>query len=890
MAVRIYALAKELKIDSKILVEMCPKAGVTGKGSALASLTDEEADKVRAFVSSGGKPAAKPPIARPAAPVVSAPIPPAPVAPTPIAAPPTSPSVLRREDYMAPAGTSGRIPALASRIDKDKLGDAKKKGGDASKSVSRSGPAIKLAPMPASQQPTAPPKAAEPTPQKPDIKLPADAIRASRAGTKPLSEHIRKHDEKRKAEAAGVKKGGPPRSPTAPMAPGQLPSAGAGRDRTRRGARPGAVVGGPGEEAPGLGGRSVRQLNRKKTGSGARRRRSGEDDDGGRRGSSRQRRSGTNTAAPRKSNVVLELPCTVRSFSEALGLTGAKVLGKLLALQMPVKNINAVLDRDAAELLAAELGVEVNFKSQVDLEQELLTDVDTREDDASLLEPRAPVVTFLGHVDHGKTSLLDKIIGINVARGESGGITQHIRAYQIEKDGRKIAFVDTPGHEAFTAMRARGANVTDIAVLVVAADDGVMPQTEEAINHARAAEVPIVVALNKMDLPGINTERIFQQLAANNLLPAEWGGDTEVVRCSAHTGEGLDKLLETLLLTADLREYKANPRRSAAGVCLEASRDEGRGVVATVLIQRGKLRVGDVIVCGAAFGRVKSMSDTLKTNVMLQEAGPSTPVNMTGLSEAPGAGDDFYVIEDIVAAREIAEKRAAQSRHTTLSGGPRHVTLETLFDHLGQIEVRTLNLIMRADVRGSIEAIQKELTKLQHPEVQIRMLQASVGGVTEADVHLADASDAIIIAFNVVPDDNARRLADDRGVEIRRYEIIYQVSDDLKAALEGLLKPERRDVDLGRALVQRTFSISRLGVIAGCRVLNGTIERNSRVRVIRENRIIGEYGLESLRREKDDAREVREGYECGIRLNGFNDLKEGDILEAYRVEEFARTI
>ena len=513
-----------------------------------------------------------------------------------------------------------------------------------------------------------------------------------------------------------------------------------------------------------------------------------------------------------------------------------------------------------------------------------------QEDTPESLQPRPPIVTVLGHVDHGKTSLLDRIIGLDVAAHEKGGITQHIRAYKVQQNGGAVTFVDTPGHEAFTEMRARGANVTDIAVLVVAADDGVMPQTEEAISHARAAGVPIVVALNKIDLPGVNLDRLYSQLGENQLLPSEWGGDTEVVRTSATKGTGIEDLLSTLLTVAELHDYKANPDRPAHGTCLEAEMHEERGVIAKVMVQNGTLHPGDIIVCGGAYGRVKAMYDTLKPHVKYDEAGPSTPVNITGLNVAPGAGDTVYVMSDISQARALADQRLAQARQRDLTGGRQHVTLETLFERLGQIDdQQTLNIILRADVRGSIEAIRKEFGKLAHPEVQIRILQATVGGVTEADVHLADASDAVIIGFNVVPDEKARALADDRGVQIRRYDIIYQVADDLKAALEGMLRPEKQEKELGRVLVQQVFKISRVGSVAGCRVLAGTVSRDSRVRVIRENRIVGDYALETLRREKDDTREVREGLECGIKLAGFNDVKEGDVFEAYKIEEVKRT-
>ena len=522
-------------------------------------------------------------------------------------------------------------------------------------------------------------------------------------------------------------------------------------------------------------------------------------------------------------------------------------------------------------------------------EKDLLAGFDAVDEDPELRQPRGPVVTFLGHVDHGKTSLLDKILGIDVAARESGGITQHIRAYTVDRNGTPITFVDTPGHEAFTQMRARGANVTDCAVIVIAADDGLMPQTEEAISHAKAAGVPIVVCINKIDLPGSDIDRIYQQLAANELLPSEWGGETEVVKTSAVTGVGVESLLDTLLTIADLHDLRANPDRAAVGVCLDASIHEGRGVVACLMVQKGTLRVGDAIVCGEASGNVKAMTGTLNRR-KITEAGPALPVFVTGLDVAPGAGERFQVVDSIALAREVAAKRNDIRRHSALASAPVHVTLETLADRLGGDKAPTLNLILRADVRGSIEAILKELQKLEHPEVKIRVLQAMVGGVTEADVALADASDAVIIAFNVVPDERARSAAEERGVQVRRYDIIYQVTDDLRKALEGMLAPEKREAELGRALVQRTFSISRLGVIAGCRVIAGVIARNARIRVIRDSQILGDYGIESLKREKDDAREVRDGLECGIKLAGFNDIKEGDILECYRIEEVARTL
>ncbi|MEQ8847853.1 translation initiation factor IF-2 [Botrimarina sp.] len=720
-------------------------------------------------------------------------------------------------------------------------------------------PVVKLAAIPAQSQPKEDPKRTaakdEAPAQKPDMKLPAEVL-GGKQGAKPLAHQLKRAE--RTLEAAKLKE----REET-PAAKG----------RGRRSAE---------TSVPMLGGREQRQLSRNRSGGRANLR--------PRRMSNRRRRSGVNTAAPRKDRISVQLPCTVKELSEAAGVPAVQIL-RILMEEGVMTNINAVMDPELTELVAADLGVDIDFVQEETLEDKFLTSLDEQEDAEESLEQRAPVVTFLGHVDHGKTSLLDKLIGIDVVSREDGGITQHIRAYQLENNGSPVSFVDTPGHEAFTEMRARGAGVTDIVVLVVAADDGVMPQTEEAIAHAKAAGVPIVVALNKIDLPGADANKAMQGLAANDLLPSEWGGDVEVVKTSAVTGEGLDALLETLLTVAELNEYKANPDRPAIGACLESQQDADAGVMAKVLIQRGTLRVGDTVVCGDAYGKVKAMQDPLNPSRRLLEAGPSVPVDLSGLNRAPSAGQRLYVLDDIADAREIADARAHQERTEFLgSTGFQAATLETLFDRLdGVSEIQTLNLILRADVRGSIEAIEKELAKLDHPEVRLRILQRSVGGVTEGDVVLADASDAVIIAFNVVPDDKARAKADQLGVEIRRYGIIYKVADDLKLALEGMLRPEQREVELGRVLVQMTFKISRVGVVAGCRVLQGVVERNARVRVIRENTILGEYPIDTLRREKDDVKEVREGYECGIKLSGFNDIKEADLLEVYKVEEVTRS-
>lgn len=869
MPVRIYALAKELKIDSKDLVEICEKAGLPGKGSALASLTDDEVEKVKAIFTAKDAP----PVEKEATVEVQT---------SPQPSRPSITEVVRREDYISPGGTAGKPKNLESRP--EKTGEAKKKpvGAEPGKPAPKTAPQIKLAPMPATSRPVEPPPPVEePAPQKPDLKLPMDAIRAGKMGSKPLSEHIRQHEEKRKAEAAKTVADRGRKSGTEPETDDEKPLS--RRDKRRKGIRQ------PGTDGDTLGGREQRQLSRRRS-SGPRRRGDEEEQSvTSSRNRSRPRRLGVNTAAPRKSKVTLPLPCTVAEFSEASGIPIVALLNRLLQLNV-VAAKNAPLDAESAQLLAMEMGVEVEFREETALEDELIQSLDEIEDSSEDLRPRPPIVTFLGHVDHGKTSLLDKIIGTNVVSAESGGITQHIRAYQIEKNGQKVSFVDTPGHEAFTQMRARGANVTDIVVLVVAADDGLMPQTEEAISHAKAAGVPIVVALNKIDLPSANPQRAYEQLSARELLPSEWGGDTEVIKTSAITGEGLNELLETLLTIAELHDFKANPSRPGIGTCLEAELHEGRGTVCKLIVQIGTLKVGDVVVCGPAYGRVKALYDTLAPTRRLTEAGPSMPVNVTGLHSTPAAGDTFHVLSDVARARDIATARMESTRAVSRSGRQVHVTLENLSERLQVNEVQMLNLVLKADTRGSIEAIQKEFTKLENREIKLQILHQGVGGITEGDVTLADASDAIIIGFNVVPDEGARLTADRWGVQIKRYEIIYKLTEDLKLAMEGLLRPEEREMEIGRALVQRLFVIGRIGTVAGCRVISGLMKRNARVRVIRENRVIGDYPMDSLKREKDDAREVREGLECGIKLSGFNDIKEGDILEAYTVEEVAREL
>jgi translation initiation factor IF-2 len=606
-------------------------------------------------------------------------------------------------------------------------------------------------------------------------------------------------------------------------------------------------------------------------------------------GSRKNRSQRMAVAAPRKTHIEIEPPITVRSLSEVIGVKAQDLIRKLMGMNQMV-TINASLDDELAVVLAMEFGSELVVVHPRTAEDEMLAAF-TSTANSENLRPRPPVITILGHVDHGKTSLLDRIRKSNVVESESGGITQHIGAYQVEANGRAITFVDTPGHEAFTSMRARGANVTDIVVLVVAADDGVMPQTIEAIAHAKAANVPIVVALNKIDLPNVDTSaninKIYGELSQQELNPAEWGGETEVVKTSATSGLGISDLLTTLETIAELHELKADPTRAATGTCLESSLSEGRGVVASVLVREGTLRVGDVIVCGDGYGRVRAIFNDKGASI--EEAGPSTPVEVSGLDVVPSAGEDFAVVDDIPSAREVAETRRNRARDA--AHADRHaVTLENLYSTMAERKLKSLNLILKADVQGSLEALTKELDKLTNEEVPIRILLKAVGGISESDIVLADASQAIVIGFRVAPEDRAVTLAEEKKIEIRRYDIIYQVTDDVKKAVEGMLVPEIKEVHLGRAVVRQVFKISKVGAVAGCFVTQGTIERAGKVRLIREGREIYKGSIEALKRFKDDVKEVPQNFECGIKIGNFDDVKVDDVIEAYRVDVIRRTL
>lgn len=570
---------------------------------------------------------------------------------------------------------------------------------------------------------------------------------------------------------------------------------------------------------------------------------------------------------------------TVGELAALLHMTAAEVIKKLFTLGQ-MATVNEVIDYDTAEIVATELGAKCEKAVVVTIEDRI---IDDSEDDDKDLVARDPVVCVMGHVDHGKTSLLDAIRHTSVTSTEAGGITQHIGAYRVDLNGQKITFLDTPGHAAFTSMRARGAQATDIAVLVVAADDGIMPQTIEAINHAKAAEVQIIVAINKMDRPGANPDRIMQQLTEHSLVPEEWGGDIICVPVSAKTHMGIDKLLESILLVAEMQELKANPNRAAKGIVIEARLDKGRGPIATLLVQKGTLNSGDIIVAGQAVGRVRVMVDDKGRKI--KSAGPSVPVEITGLAEVPNSGDIFDAVTDERLARELVEQRKAEAKEEQFKSVQK-VTLDNLFDSLKEGEMKELNIIVKADVQGSAEAVKQSLEKLSNEEVRVRVIHSGVGAPSESDVMLANASDAIIVGFNVRPDPVAINLAERDGVEMRMYRIIYDCIEEIQAAIKGMLAPKFREVDQGRAEVRDVITISSVGKIAGCYVLDGKITRSSKVRVVRDGIVLADDDIASLRRFKDDVKEVASNYECGIGLAKFSDIKLGDIFEAYTVEEY----
>ena len=585
----------------------------------------------------------------------------------------------------------------------------------------------------------------------------------------------------------------------------------------------------------------------------------------------------------RKAPVRVQIPdeISVGELASRMKKTGAEVV-KTLMKNGVMASLSDVIDFDTAAIIAEELGCVVEHEVIVTIEERLIDDHEDKEED---LVERAPVVVVMGHVDHGKTSLLDYIRHANVASGEAGGITQAIGAYQVTVGEKVITFLDTPGHEAFTAMRARGAMITDLAILVVAADDGIMPQTIEAINHAKAAEIPIIVAINKMDKPGANPDRIMQQLTEYGLVPEEWGGDTIVCKISAKTGDGIDNLLEMMVLTAEMRELKANPNRTAKGAVIEARLEKGRGPVATLLVQNGTLHQGDILIAGTAVGRVRAMTDFRGRK--LKDAGPSVPVEIIGMSEVPEAGDDFYVVADERMARELAEQRK-QEKKDAMNRPVQKVSLDDLFSQIKEGEMKNLNIIVKADVQGSAEAVKISLEKLSNEEVNVRVIHCAVGAINESDVMLASTSNAIIVGFNVRPDSQAKLIAERDKVDMRMYRVIYECIEEIEAAMKGMLDPKFKEVELGRVEVRQVYKITGVGIVAGSYVLEGKVTRNAQLRLVRDGIVIHEGEIASLQRFKDSVKEVAAGYECGITLEKFSDLKVGDVLECFEMQEIER--
>jgi translation initiation factor IF-2 len=910
----VYVLARELNVESKDLLDLCRQAGLDVKNQ-LSNLDPDQQEMIEQLVKRGGAKGTSAPAKPTAAPVLpevsktvrvldSRPVrrEAEPPRPSPAVRPETPPEPAKPVEAKTPsapvieAEPEKPAPAAAKLPEVPATAPTPKPPPPAAAPPSRPAPPmpgkvpdLEGAPRGAGQQ--------RPT-RKPREIRPPTHMAAPPPPLKPLGTRPKKADE-------------PVQKPIARLTPEQLTQAKPIKPEDVLKPVPSAEVGefededaeaGKGKRPHGVAGRDKRQQARNER---ARQRKGRaqmdvevkdghavvlEEEPHHARKASRIKLKHRQPTQPRKGKVPIDMPITVRSLSEAIGLRSVDLLFKLREHGVAnANNININVEPDMAEVLALEVGCELEIKRPPDIEDQLLADLD-KPDDADNLVPRAPVVTIMGHVDHGKTSLLDKIRQSNVAATEAGGITQVIRAWRVEHGGRPITFLDTPGHEAFTKMRARGAQVTDIAVIVVAADDGVMPQTEEAIQHAKAAGVSLVVAINKVDLPSANVNRTRQQLYSLGVLPDNMGGDTPFVETSAATGKGIDELLDQLSVVAELKELKANPNKPGRGTCLEAMLSEGEGVRATLLVREGTLNRGDVLLCGATFGRVRQLYDDLGRPI--QSAGPSIPVRITGLDEVPDADDPFVVVPDVSAARTIALKRMDR-KHEAAQVKRQPMTLE----RLTEAKIAELKIILKADFRGSIEAIRKELDKFHHEEVRVRLLEAGIGAITENDVWLALTSpqDTLIVGFNVVPDDRARALAEDKGVQMREYDIIYNLTNDIRAALEGKLKPREEIVHLGRAVVRNTFKISRVGTIAGCYVTQGLIRRNAKVRLIREGVVIyppadRTASLDSLKRYKEDVSEVREGFECGLKIAGYDDVKVGDVIEAFRVEQVQRTL
>jgi translation initiation factor IF-2 len=825
--IRVYELSKELGIQSKDLLIILNEMGANVKNH-MSTLEDEYVAKVRASFNTGG-------------------------------------GTKKKGSAPAPAPAQGSAPRQQPKGDAAPV--RKPDPSRTEKANKESKPAVKPAAKP-EVKPAVPTKAAPS--QRPQPKA-ATPTGGRPVGTRPAAPTGSRPPQK----ADGNKGTRPPinksnKAPERPGSPGATPSnAGKGRPAAAnapsssfsgRPNRPSTTGGGQRRNQPGAakGRFNSRPPRRRPTG---------------------KRPAPTHPTTNVKSVQIPE-SITVKEFAQAIEVSASDVIKKLIALGV-MASINQEIDLDTATLVGAEFGVKVEAAPTAE-ETLLLEEIEDRPES---LKPRWPVVTIMGHVDHGKTSLLDAIRQTNVIASEAGGITQHIGAYQVDVGEKKITFLDTPGHEAFTAMRARGAQITDIAILVVAADDGVMPQTIEAINHGKAANVPIIVAINKIDKPVANPDRVKQELTQYGLVPEDWGGDTICVGVSALKREGIDDLLEMITLVADMKELNANPNRAAKGTVIEAKLDKGRGPVATVLVQNGTLNQGDTVIAGDVSGKIRVLVNDKGKNVV--KAGPSEPVEIVGFDDLPEAGDIFYVTDEKT-ARQLAGKRHEFRREQELRKDQRF-KLEDLFARIKEGEIKELNIVLKADVHGSIEAIQNSLERLSNEEVRVKVIHSGVGAISESDVMLASASGAIIVGFNVRPDPIAKRQAEREEVDLRLYRIIYNIIDDVKKAMEGLLEPEYREVVLGRAEVRATFKVPKVGVVAGSYVIEGKITRNSEVRVIRDNVVIFEGKIESLKRFKDDVREVLTDFECGIGIERYNDLKEGDVIEAFTNEQIKKT-
>ena len=891
---RVYELAQKLGLENKVLLERLHEAGVEAK-SHMSVLEEEEIQKLEAastpvvekieeeritpgIIRRRRKEVPKPAVQETAAEEATE-VTEAPAAPEGKEQPAPAPEEAPRETEPA----SPASPTVAS-------GPASDKESAPAPATPSPGAELEVeAPAEAAAEKGAGNKEVQPPPQEPKVER-ATASRAKILGRVELPQAVVEPQQpRRRAENGRPERSGGPGRREAPV--GGRPG------RTSVGAAP--PVAAPGGEP--FASKEGRGARKKKKGKGADYGEGGGMGEGLRRRERREvfepersgkLRKGRRAAKPAKKTEVtvskaikriirISDAITVGELAKRMGVKATDLIKELMR-QGTMVTINHPLDFETAGLVASEFNYEVEnvaFDEETILEHASLKGDEEKPED---LLPRPPVVTIMGHVDHGKTSLLDAIRAANVTAGEAGGITQHIGAYDVELDGKKITFLDTPGHEAFTAMRARGAKATDIVILVVAADDGVMPQTKEAINHSRAAGVPIIVAINKIDKPDANPERVKQELTEFSLVPEDWGGDTIFVEVSAKQNTNLDQLLEMILLQAEVMELKANPNKRARGVVVEARLDRGRGPVVTILVQEGTLRIGDPIVTGIHFGRVRTMTDDRGERV--EEAGPSFPVEVTGLTGVPDAGDTFHAVEDDKTAKDVAQHRSQKLREAELAKTSK-ISLEQLYARIQQGDVKELKVIIKGDVQGSVEAVKDSLLKLSTEACRLVVIHTGVGGIIESDVTLASASDAIVLGFNVRPEAKASHLAEAEGVDIRLYNIIYDAVADIRDAMEGLLAPTLREKALGRAEVRETFVVSRVGTIAGCYVLDGKILRGAQIRLVRDNVVVWEGKLSSLKRFKDDAREVASGYECGIGLENYNDIKVGDIIEAFEMEE-----